>query len=253
MLEEGRSGKCNLLTKAYSVSRRELDVVGASVDITNYSHVSDEEIVSRVLAGDTVLYEIIMRRYNQLLYRVARSILRNDVEAEDVMQDAYVRAYEHLRQFAGRSEFRTWLTRIAVHEALARLRREKRFASSGPNQGEGDSMDLLASSQPSPERQVADSELRSLLEQSILALPDSYRSVYVLRDVEQMGIEEVSRILDLTESTVKVRLHRARRALRKMIVSRTGEQVVSAFAFEAPRCDRVVAQVFERISACPRL
>jgi len=130
--------------------------------------VPDEELVSRVLAGDTVLFEIIMRRYNQLLYRIARSILRNDAEAEDVMQDAYVRAYEHLRQFAGRSEFRTWLTRIAIHEALARVRRGKRFEIPGAR----DPMEQFASSQRSPERQVADAELRSLLEQSILELPD---------------------------------------------------------------------------------
>lgn len=216
--------------------------------VANFTNVPDEELVARVLAGDTVLFEIIMRRYNQLLYRVARSILRNDAEAEDVMQDAYVRAYEHLSQFAGRSEFRTWLTRIAIHEALARVRKAKRFEGPGPDHEEGEGMEQFASAQRSPERQVADAELRNLLEQSILELPDAYRSVYMLRDVEQMSIDEVSRVLDLSESTVKVRLHRARRALRKMIVSRTGEQVLSAFAFEAPRCDRVVGKVFDRIS-----
>ncbi len=221
----------------------------ASALVANFAKVSDEEIVARVLEGDTALFEIIMRRYNQLLYRVSRSILRNDAEAEDVMQDAYVRAYEHLGQFAGRSQFRTWLTRIAIHEALSRVRRGKRFESPGPEPAEGDFMDQFASSERSPERQVADAELRRVLEQSILALPDSYRSVYVLRDIEQMSIEEVCGILDLTESTVKVRLHRARRALRKMIMSRTGNQVMSAFAFEAPRCDRVVTAVFVRISA----
>ena len=220
--------------------------------VANFANVPDSELVSRVLAGDTVLFEIIMRRYNQLLYRVARSILRNDAEAEDVMQDAYVRAYEHLGQFAGRSEFKTWLARIAIHEALARVRREKRFEAPGPDQEEGDGMEQFASAQRSPERQVADAELRNLLEQSIVALPNTYRSVYMLRDVEQMSIDEVSRILDLSESTVKVRLHRARRALRKAIMARTGAQVLSAFAFEAPRCDRVVARVFERISSMQR-
>lgn len=219
------------------------------VVVANFASVSDEEIVERVLAGDSVLFEIIMRRYNQLLYRVARSILRNDTEAEDVMQDAYVRAYEHLSQFAGRSQFKTWLTRIAIHEALARVRREKRFEAPGADQEEGDGMEQFASAQRSPERQVADVELRNLLEQSILELPEAYRSVYMLRDVEQMSINDVSKTLDLSENTVKVRLHRARRALRKMIMSRTGEQVLSAFAFEAPRCDRVVARVFERITA----
>jgi RNA polymerase sigma-70 factor (ECF subfamily) len=219
------------------------------VAVANFAHVPDEELVSRILAGDTVLFEIIMRRHNQLLYRVARSILRNDTEAEDVMQDAYVRAYEHLNQFAGRSEFRTWLTRIAIHEALARTRRAKRFDSPAADDAEGDFMDMFASPARSPEQEVADAEMRSLLEQSILALPDPYRCVYMLRDVEQMSIDEVSHVLDLSESTVKVRLHRARRALRKVIMERTGEQALSAFAFEAPRCNRVVARVFERIAA----
>ncbi len=221
------------------------------VMVANFANVPDEELVARILGGDTVLFEIIMRRYNQLLYRMARSILRNDAEAEDVMQDAYVRAYEHLNQFAGRSEFKTWLTRIAIHEALARVRRHKRFEVPGRDPEEGDGMERFASPQRSPEREVADTELRSLLEQSILQLPDAYRSVYMLRDVEQMSIEEVCGILDLSESTVKVRLHRARRALRKMIFSRTGAQVLSAFAFEAPRCDRVVAAVFARIAVTP--
>lgn len=222
----------------------------ASVPITiaNFSAASDQEIVSRVLAGDTLLFEILMRRYNQLLYRVARSILRDDGEAEDVMQDAYVRAYEHLGQFEGRSEFRTWLTRIAVHEALARVRRQKRFESPSVERPEEDFMDQFASSEKTPERHVADTELRCLLEQSILALPDAYRSVYVMREIEQMGVDEVGHVLGLSETTVKVRLHRARRALRKLIISRTGEQVLSAFSFEAPRCDRVVTNVFRRIA-----
>jgi RNA polymerase sigma-70 factor, ECF subfamily len=227
-------------------------MVSVPIVVANFANLSDEETVARVLAGDTALFEIIMRRYNQLLYRVARSILHNEGEAEDVMQDAYVRAYQHLGQFAGRSEFRTWLTRIAVHEALARLRREKRYQAPPADTATADSMDGLASSQRSPERHAADSELRNLLQQSIVTLPESYRCVYVLRDVEQLSVEEVSGILDLSESTVKVRLHRARRALRKMIALRTGKQVLSAFAFEAPRCDRVVARVFRRISGRPR-
>src|SRR5205814_3872947 len=117
---------------------------------------SDEEVVRRVLAGETALFEIIMRRYNQRLYRMARAILRNDVEAEDVMQDAYVRAYEHLGQFAGRAKFSTWLTRIAVHEALARQRRGNRYQElESMAEQEGDPMDRVASLAPNPEQQTA--------------------------------------------------------------------------------------------------
>jgi RNA polymerase sigma-70 factor, ECF subfamily len=215
-----------------------------------FASLSDEEVVTRVLAGDTALFEIIIRRYNQRIYRVVRSILREDAEAEDVMQDAYVRAYEHLDQFAGRAQFRTWLTRIAVHEALARLERGRRFDHPTPNEGfEGDVMDLFASRQRTPEQQAADSELRLMIESAVASLPDLYRSVFMLRDVENLSIEEVAGILDLSQSAVKVRLHRARRALRKMIFNQAGQQLTGAFPFDAVRCDRVVHNVFLRIKA----
>ena len=217
--------------------------------LTGFAHLDDEEVVSRVLAGDTALFEIVIRRYNQLLYRVARSILHDDTEAEDVMQEAYVRAYEHLDQFAGRAQFRTWLTRIAINEALARVERNKRFHQPDPATPQpGDDMDHFASSDPSPEEQVVNSEMRHLVENAISRLPEAYRCVFVLRDVEQVSTEEVARILNLSESTVKVRLHRARRTLRRTVFQRTGQQVVRAFPFDAVRCDRIVARVFERIT-----
>jgi RNA polymerase sigma-70 factor, ECF subfamily len=223
-------------------------VSATSSFLAQLANVPDEELVKRVLAGDTALYEIIMRRHNQLLYRVVRSILPNEEEAEDVMQDTYVRAYEHLEQFAGRAQFRTWLTRIAVHEALARVRRSMRFSSPSPGENfDGDPMEILVASDRTPEQQAADSELRNLLERAIAQLPESYRTVFMLRDVQDMSIDEVANILDLSEGTVKVRLHRARRALRKMIYDRAGGQLVGAFPFPAVRCDRVVAGVFERI------
>src|SRR5579864_3099938 len=136
---------------------------------------SDEEVVTRVLAGETGMFEIVMRRHNQRLYRVARAILRNDGEAEDVMQDAYVRAYEHLGQFAGRARFSTWLTRIAVHEALARERKRGRYQALEPSVGMGrDPMDTFASMTPNPEQQASRSELCGLLEQAAERLPDGY-------------------------------------------------------------------------------
>lgn len=218
--------------------------------LTAFASLSDEAIVDRVLAGETALYEIIIRRYNQRLYRVVRSIVRDESETEDVMQDAYVRAYEHLAQFAGRAQFRTWLTRIAVHEALARVQRARRFERPSRQEDfEGDAMDLFASSQRTPEQQAADSELRIMIENAVTRLPDLYRSIFVLRDVENLSIEEVASILDLSETTVKVRLHRARRALRKMIFNQAGQQLMGTFPFDAVRCDRVVRHVFLRIQA----
>ncbi len=209
---------------------------------------TDEEVVARVLQGDTALFEIIMRRYNQRLYRVARAILRDDAEAEDVMQDAYVRAFQHLHQFEGRAKFSTWLTRIAVHEALARTRRRNRFEDLGTAvNANGES--IMTSTAPSPEQQASRGELNALLEQAVLTLPDHYREVLVLRDIEEMNTADVATALDISEENVKVRLHRARALLRRELFARVGHSASAAFPFYAPRCDRVVKAVFERLSA----
>jgi len=210
--------------------------------------VSDEEVVARVLAGETSLFEIVMRRYNQRLYRVARAILRNDAEAEDVMQDAYVRAYEHLDQFAGKAKFSTWLTRIAVHEALTRQRRAKRYQELEPmSEPDGDPMDGFASAGLNPEQQTSNRQIRSLLEEAVEKLPDAYRAVFMLREVEEMSTTDTASALDITEENVKVRLHRARALLRKSLYARAGMERKEAFDFHATRCDRVVKNVFARI------
>jgi RNA polymerase sigma-70 factor (ECF subfamily) len=215
---------------------------------TSQEPLSDEEVVTRVLAGETGMFETIMRRHNQLLYRVARAILRNDSEAEDVMQDAYVRAYEHLGQFAGRAKFSTWLTRIAVHEALARQHRGNRHQELEPmSVREGDPMDRFASLAPDPERQASNSEVRRLLEEAVEKLPDAYRTIFILRDIEEMSTTDAAEVLEITEDNVKVRLHRARALLRKSLYARAGMERKEAFNFHAVRCDRVVKNVFERI------
>jgi len=211
---------------------------------------SDEAVVERVRAGETALFEIIMRRYNQRLYRVARGILRNDAEAEDVMQDAYVRAYQYLYQFEGRAKFSTWLTRIAVHEALARSQRQARYSEiDSMADHNGDSLPFLASRAPSPEHDASAAELRGLLEKAIAGLPDNYRTVLMLRDVEEMSTSETADCLSISEENVKVRLHRARAILRRELYGRTGAASASAFRFEAPRCDRVVRHVMARLRA----
>ncbi|HXE91126.1 MAG TPA: RNA polymerase sigma factor [Terriglobales bacterium] len=216
------------------------------------AHLSDEEIVARVLAGDRALFEILMRRYNQRLYRVARAILREDAEAEDVMQEAYVRAYEHLDQFAGRAKFSTWLTKIAVHEALARAQKRGRFDGLDSIADlEGDIMASLSKPEQTPERAAAQGETARLLEQSIEALPAAYRSVLVLRDVEEMSTAETAEALGLTESNVKIRLHRAHALLRRELYARAGAKSVDAFQFHASRCDRVVENVMARIAMQP--
>jgi RNA polymerase sigma-70 factor (ECF subfamily) len=212
--------------------------------------ISDEEIVRRVRAGESGLFAVVMRRYNERLYRVARAILRDDAEAEDVMQQAYLNAYLHLDQFANRATFSTWLTKIAVHEALARVRRRRRFDETGTiHDWDGDTMNELKTPEPDPERQAFAGELRALIESAIETLPGHYRAVFVMREVEGMSTAETAECLDITEETAKTRLHRARTLLREDLYRRAGVASASAFPFQAPRCDRVVLAVLERIEA----
>jgi RNA polymerase sigma-70 factor (ECF subfamily) len=217
------------------------------VSLTAQSELRDEEVVARVLAGETALFEILMRRYNQRLYRVSRAILREDGEAEDVMQDAYVRAYEHLDQFAGKAAFSTWLTRIAIHEALARKRRRGRMEELDALPDHGDAMSILKSSAPTPETGTAQAEARQLLQQAIERLPEAYRSVVVLREVEEMSVAETAESLGVTDAVVKTRLHRAHAMLRKELYARAKGRASDLYQFHAVRCDRVVKAVFERI------
>ena len=145
-------------------------------DVAKWDHLADEELVRRILRGEAALYEILMRRYNQRIYRIALTILRNDGEAEDVMQEAYVRAYQHLGEFAGAAKFSTWLTKIAIHEALARVRRQTRRGEMKPTSEEGpDIIDTVRSADRDPEAQAYDGELKLVLERAIDALPDTYR------------------------------------------------------------------------------
>lgn len=212
---------------------------------------SDEELIRRVLAGEPSLYEVLMRRYNTRLYRAVRAILGNDRDVEDVMQEAYVRAFQSLARFEGRSQFSTWLTRIAVHEAPSRKPRADRIE-------EWDAMsetrrDAISASRatPDPEVQAASSELGRLVERSIESLPEKYRAVVMLRDVEQMSTLETAACLSISEDNVKVRLLRGHAMLRQELYEKVGRSAKDAFPFPAVRCDRVVAGVFARLAAAP--
>jgi RNA polymerase sigma-70 factor (ECF subfamily) len=216
--------------------------------VENHS-LSDADVVARVVAGETALFEILMRRYNQRLFRIARSILRSDAEAEDAVQQAYLSAYLHLAQFAGDAQFATWLTRIAIHEALARTRQRTRRAEIDLEEQE--QMNRLVSDRRSPEEQTADRELSALLEAAVDALPDLYRVVFMMREVQQLSTAETAACLEVTEETVKVRLHRAKGMLREAMFARAEAGASKAYPFLGARCDRLVEAVMSRIGAKP--
>lgn len=207
----------------------------------------DAEVVHRVRGGEVALFEILMRRYNQRLYRAARSIVKDEDEAEDVMQQAYVNAFQHLDQFADRSSFATWLTRIAVHEALARLRRRGRVVEIEAMDTDDGRLDVLTSRDPGPEQQALTGELRRTLEESLDSLPEIYRAVFMFRAVEGLTTTETAACLGTSEDVIKTRLHRARALLQRELLARAGAGARDAFTFRAVRCDRVVGAVFARI------
>ncbi len=202
---------------------------------------SDEQIVERILAGEGAFFELLMRRHNQRIYRAIRSILHDEAEVEDTMQQAYVNAFEHLRGFEGRSRVSTWLTRIAVHEAFARLRR------STPARVEDEVMENVPGPERSPEQRAQDSELQETLAAAIDELPEHFRTVFVLRAVEGLSVEETAEALDLNPETVKTRLHRARGLLQESILARADPALSKVLPFPATRCNRVVAAVMSRI------
>jgi RNA polymerase sigma-70 factor, ECF subfamily len=203
---------------------------------------SDAAIVARVLAGDTALYELIMRRYNRVLFRLARGIVREDDEARDVVQAAYVRAYYHLGQFRGPSGFKSWLARIAINEALGRGRRV-------PPTVAADDEHILAlpDLDAEPENAASSRDLVRILQAAIDRLPPEFREVFMLRGVEQLSIAETAELLDLKPATVKTRFHRARRMLQELLHRKLDDVARNTFPFAGHRCDGIVAAVLARI------
>jgi RNA polymerase sigma-70 factor (ECF subfamily) len=209
---------------------------------------SDEEVVARVRAGDTPLFEIVMRRYNQRLFRAARAILRDDADAEDAVQQAYLAAYAHLDQFAGAARFSTWLTRIAIREALGKLRTRKRRGEVALDEGAVEEMMTDDGNEPaSPEAEAERRELGGLLEAAVDTLPEIYRVVFMMREVEQLSTQETADCLELSEEAVKVRLHRARAMLRENLFKRVDQSLAGTFPFLGARCDRIVANVLAKL------
>jgi RNA polymerase sigma-70 factor (ECF subfamily) len=214
----------------------------------------DAELAPLIAAGDKDAFEALMRRYNQKLYRTARAILKDDAEAEDAVQEAYLTVYGSIGSFRGEAQLSTWLVRVTANHALMRLRKRKRTAevihleSSGAEHDTNfmeSTMDEATHEQP--ENAAARAETRRLLEAAIDRLPETFRAVFVLRGVEEMPVEEVAAALGIPEATVRTRFFRARSLLRESLARELDLALEDAFAFAGERCDRIVVGVLARI------
>lgn len=211
--------------------------------------VDDSDLVRRIVAGEYELYEVIVRRYNQRLYRVARSIVQNREEAEDVVQDTYARAFERFSQFEGRALLSTWLTKIAMNEARKRMRERSRHKAAGITLSR---IPALTRVPPTPANDRLAEETRAILENAIDQLPEAHRSVFVMRSLEDMSIAATAECLDISREVVKIRMFRACRMLRRTLQEKFRAGSVDAFQFLGERCDRMTMSVMHRLSAYPR-
>ena len=215
-----------------------------------YAELPDEALVQRVAAGEPEAFEAIMRRHNRAMFRTARAILRDDAEAEDALQEAYLQAYRTLGSYRGEARLSTWLARVVANEALMRLRKQARRSEILPLHAGMDTEEIQqkeGSMDKQPETAAQRAEMRKLLEQRIDALPGAYRAVFMLRAVEEYSVEETAKILGIPEATVRSRLHRAKSLLREGLASDVDLATEEVFAFAGERCDRIVKNVLERL------
>ena len=212
----------------------------------------DAELVRRALARDDIAFRIIMERHNRRLYRIARGILRNDTEAEDAVQEAYINAFAHLDGFRGDSSLMTWLSRIVMNEALGRLRRERLAVDLDTFETQRTEAQIIQFPQMvaagDPERTMAQREILQLVEQATDNLPEIFRIVFITRVIEGMSVEETADLLGLRPETVKTRLHRARRLVREQLDKKIGPVLMEAFPFAGRRCERMTNAVMQRLS-----
>jgi RNA polymerase sigma-70 factor (ECF subfamily) len=213
----------------------------------------DAELVVLARRKDGGAFRVIMQRHNRRLYRIARAVMRNDSEAEDIVQEAYIRAFTNLAEFRGDSTLATWLSRIVLNEALGRVRRGHPTAdmtsleNRSPSQAEIIPFPL-ASPQLDPERTMAQRQIQLMLERAIDDLPNDFRIVLVARVIEEMSVEETATLFGLRTETVKTRLHRARKLLRDALEKEVGPVLTDAFPFDGARCARVTDEVLKRLA-----
>jgi RNA polymerase sigma-70 factor, ECF subfamily len=213
---------------------------------------ADADLAARAAAGDQRAFEKIMRRNNQLLFRTARSILKNDEEAEDAVQEAYLNAYRALGGFRADAKLSTWLVRIVANEALGRLRRRGADVIPLDTVTDAGAVHMEAfvdqDSNGQPEHAAERAEVRKLIEARIDTLPDAFRTVFMLRAVQEFTVEETAAALSIPEATVRTRFFRARSLMREGLSHDLDLAYVEAFAFDGERCDRIVARVMARIN-----
>jgi len=212
----------------------------------------ERKLVERAKNGDQLAFRAIMEQNNRRLYRVARAVMKNDTEAEDVVQETYLHAFSSLSKFRGESSLATWLTRIALNEALGHKRKQRATVTlESVETAQQTSAQIIQfpamNTETDPERSAAQSEIRKLLERAMDALPEPFRLVFVMRDVEEMSIEETASHLDIRPETVKTRLHRARRLLRQSLDGQLSSSLKGAFPFAGARCARITEAVLSRL------
>jgi RNA polymerase sigma-70 factor, ECF subfamily len=218
-----------------------------------YHQVDDDQLVALVRTGEPAAFRAIMQRHNRRLYRVARGVLGDDSEAEDVVQETYLKAFQGLASFRGESSLPTWLTRIAINEALGRKRKRRpmidlRNLDLIDEQGEARVLIFPGvRAGANPEAEASRAEVRRLLEGAIDDLPESFRIVFVMREIEQMSVEETASQLDILPETVKTRLHRARRLLREALQESLGSVLQDTYAFDGARCERMTQAVLRQL------
>jgi RNA polymerase sigma-70 factor (ECF subfamily) len=215
------------------------------------SALPDQDLVARVVAGRAEAFRAIIQRYNRRLYRVARGVVRDDAEAEDVLQEAYVRAFAALPRFRAESTLSTWLTRIVMNEAIGRLRLKRREGELETAAENGDLRVIMfpgVTASPDPEAAAARAQVRRLLEQAVDDLPEPFRLVFVMRDIEDLSTEETATSLAIRPETVKTRLHRARRLLREALDEKLSLALKDTFPFDGARCTRIADRVMARVA-----
>ena len=214
----------------------------------NNSKISDSDVIKRIIRGEKELYEILLKRYNQKLYRVIRSYVKDTQEIEDIMQNTYLKAYEKLYQFKATSAFSTWLIRIGINEALARIKtKNKVFLING--QSNDSSSNIIVQmpnrDQLNPENKIIRQEAKQFIESAIDRLKPKYKTVYIMKEVEEMSIKEISKCLGLTDSNIKVRLHRAKKILKEQLYELAHNN--DLFEFGLSKCDHLVDEVMNKI------